>query len=103
MIDGQPMAFRADTTSLLGPEMIPIDLVERIEVLRGPASALYGANAFFGAVNVITRQSSGDLNLGARLRLSDEGGVGVAAAYIGGGSWWSATVGFAGERSDYDG
>ena len=29
--------------------------VQRIEVVRGPGSALYGSNAFFGVVNVVTR------------------------------------------------
>ncbi len=34
---------------------VDMDLVDRIEVVRGPSSSLYGANAFFGVVNVITR------------------------------------------------
>ena len=33
-----------------------IDLVERVEFVRGPSSSLYGSNAFFGIVNVITRR-----------------------------------------------
>lgn len=33
----------------------PMQLVERIEVLRGPNSTLYGAGAFYGTVNIITR------------------------------------------------
>src|SRR4030095_16915571 len=77
MIDGQPVSFRADTTSFLGPELVPIDLVERIEVVRGPVSALYGANAFFGAVNVITRRAEDGTRAGARVRLGDEGGLAV--------------------------
>jgi outer membrane receptor for ferrienterochelin and colicins len=39
---------------------VDIDLIQRIEVIRGPGSALYGSNAFFGVVNVITRRG-GDL------------------------------------------
>ena len=37
--------------------------VERIEVLRGPQSALYGAGAIAGAVNVITKQPTNDTEL----------------------------------------
>lgn len=45
-------------------------MAERVEVLRGPASALYGSNAMGGVVNIITRQSKQDgvhtdINLGA--------------------------------------
>ncbi|MDX9743682.1 MAG: TonB-dependent receptor [Arcobacteraceae bacterium] len=46
----------------------PISLIDRIEVLRGGASALYGQNAYSGAINIVTK-STGDLqnsiNLGA--------------------------------------
>ena len=37
---------------------LPTDIIERIEVLRGPGSALYGSGAFNGVINVITRQNS---------------------------------------------
>lgn len=35
---------------------IDMDLVERVEVVRGPGSSLYGNNAFFAVVNVITKR-----------------------------------------------
>ena len=34
---------------------IDLDLVDRVEFVPGPGSAVYGANAFFGVINVITR------------------------------------------------
>ena len=37
---------------------LPVDVIERVELLRGPGSALYGPGAFNGVINVITRQSS---------------------------------------------
>lgn len=36
--------------------LLDVDLIDRVEIIRGPGSALYGNNAFFGVVNVITRQ-----------------------------------------------
>ncbi|WP_245969568.1 TonB-dependent receptor plug domain-containing protein [Thiocapsa rosea] len=59
---------------------IPIEQIERIEVIRGPGSSVHGEYAFAGVVNVITRQ--GDRTLYAR---ADE-----RAAAGGGGIWhWS--------------
>jgi vitamin B12 transporter len=39
--------------------LIPMDNVERIEVVRGPGSVLYGASAIGGVINVITRKGEG--------------------------------------------
>ncbi len=40
---------------------IPIETVERIEIIRGGASGLYGANAFGAVVNIITKQPQHDI------------------------------------------
>lgn len=36
--------------------VLDLDLIERIEVVRGPGSSLYGSSAFFGVINIITRK-----------------------------------------------
>jgi outer membrane receptor for ferrienterochelin and colicins len=54
MIDGASVAFRFTSGNWLGVELIPLGSVRQIEVIRGPASALYGADAFLGVVNIIT-------------------------------------------------
>lgn len=56
MVDGFPISFRPELEAFLGPEFIPVEAIERIEVAKGPLSALYGANAFLATVNVITRE-----------------------------------------------
>lgn len=41
--------------------------IERIEIVRGPASALYGSDAMAGVINVITRRAKGDPSQGFKL------------------------------------
>jgi iron complex outermembrane receptor protein len=39
---------------------VPLDLVERIEILYGPGSSLFGADAVGGTINIVTRRDSGE-------------------------------------------
>ncbi len=39
---------------------LPVEMIDRIEVVRGPMSVIYGNNAFFGAINIITNQIGKD-------------------------------------------
>lgn len=54
MIDGRSVAYRTTSGNWLGVELIPLESIRQIEIIRGPASALYGADAFLGVVNIIT-------------------------------------------------
>lgn len=38
-------------------ETFPVNIIERIEVIKGPGSVLYGTNAFSGVINIITEKA----------------------------------------------
>jgi outer membrane receptor for ferrienterochelin and colicins len=57
MIDGHSVAFRSTAGNWLGPELVPMAAVQQIEIIRGPASSLYGADAFLGVINIVTRRA----------------------------------------------
>jgi outer membrane receptor for ferrienterochelin and colicins len=83
MIDSRPVSFRPTGGHWLGPELVPLSAVDRIEILRGPASAVYGADAFLGVVNIITRKGE-DIDgadvAGAGLFARDNPGGGIDMA-----------------------
>jgi outer membrane receptor for ferrienterochelin and colicins len=45
-----------DTASFSHDFILDVDLIDRVEIVRGPGSALYGDNAFFAVVNVISKR-----------------------------------------------
>lgn len=55
LIDNRPM-FSA-LASVYGLEQIPVNMIERVEVIRGGGSALYGASAIAGTINIITKEA----------------------------------------------
>ena len=68
LIDGRPIF--SSLMGLYGLEQIPTNMIERIEVVRGGGSAIYGSNAIAGTVNVITREPTKD-----HLEVDINGGV----------------------------
>ena len=54
LMDSRPMF--SSLASVYGLEQIPVGMVDRVEVIRGGGSALYGANAIAGVVNIITKE-----------------------------------------------
>ena len=69
LVDGVP-ANQGDRGGI-NWDLVPVDQVQRVEVVKGAGSALYGSSAFGGVVNLITRE----LPTGAHARLRATGGV----------------------------
>jgi len=67
MMDGVELTDQSGRADLAH---LTIDNIERIEVVRGPQSALYGADALSGVINIITRKGEGD----PRIVVSAQGG-----------------------------
>ena len=64
LVDGRSVFSPLYSGVLWEAERVPLEDVERIEIIRGPAGAVWGANAVNGVINVITREAGrtkGDL------------------------------------------
>src|SRR6266699_2834590 len=58
LIDGLRTNNNVYEQAMLGTEFpLDVDLIERVEIVRGPSSSLYGTSAFFAVINVITRKA----------------------------------------------
>ena len=66
LINGIPITnvFIGDRSQIWG--RMPIEAIERIEIIRGPGSAVYGADAFAGVINVITKSKQSNNEAGVR-------------------------------------
>jgi outer membrane receptor for ferrienterochelin and colicin len=69
LVNGRPV--NTVITGSIEPCMIKLDNVERVEIMRSPCSAVYGANAFAGVINIITTLIQ-DTTLGITSVLSGE-------------------------------
>lgn len=106
LIDGTPINAVGGTQFF---ENLSLDNVDRIEIVYGPASALYGADAMSGVVQIFTKHGGGPTTLDADLRagtyasrdasLSLRGGSHTAGYSIGGG--WHGTNGVAAFNNAY--
>lgn len=82
-------------------ENIPIDQIERIEIVRGPRSSLYGSEAIGGVIHIFTRKGSGtgfkpNFNFGGGSYTTFEGATGFA--YGGKQGWLNMTASGIGTR-----
>jgi len=65
LVDGMRMGSATNGTTAL--EQIPTEQIDRIEIVRGPASSLYGSDAVGGVIQIFTRKAEGTPTIGAHL------------------------------------
>ncbi|WP_396268393.1 TonB-dependent receptor plug domain-containing protein [Ideonella sp.] len=97
LIDG----VRVDSQSTGGAAWNSISLaqIERVEVLKGPASAVYGSDAIGGVIQVFTRRSDGPLMADLGLAAGTQGTVKLEAAVRGGNKTFDHAASVSVERS----
>jgi len=106
LVDGRPTNTPRD--GVVDFNKIPLNNIERIEVLRGPASNIYGSNAMGGVINVITKsgKKNGKSELTVKYgsedtritQMSTQGKENLFDYFLSGG--WQKSIGFR-DNSDY--
>jgi iron complex outermembrane receptor protein len=108
LVNGRRIAQHAAITYGTGADLssIPLAAVDRVEILKDGASALYGADAVAGVVNFILRRDYTGLELDVQVGGTTRGGAGKQSVSVTGGSElgqsgvrWIGTLGWQKERS----
>ena len=94
LIDGVRMG--SATAGLPALQDLPIDQIDRVEIVRGPRSSLYGSEAIGGVIQVFTRRNTGKVRPNFRIGVASDS-TREASAGIGGGNargWFGADVAY---------
>ena len=98
LVDG--MRVGSATTGHFELQHLPIELIERIEVVRGPRASLYGSDAIGGVVQIFTRRGGGEPTPYGTLGAGSRGTLDATAGLSGGGErgWFHVAGAFAREE-----
>ncbi len=98
LLDGVPMLDRGATRESLN--QIDMNMVERVEIVEGPLSVIYGSDALAGVINIITRKGmKNEKTVGVQARILEESAGQEYEPFSGGGTHnESVTVNWQGER-----
>jgi len=81
LIDGQP--YNSPQDGVIRLEDIPISIIKQIEILKSPASSVYGLNALGGVINIITKDAAdiAEINLGLGIGSYNTQKLNVSTSY----------------------
>lgn len=101
LIDGHRGPTGGTNHTFLDPNIIPMTMIERVEVLAEGASATYGSDAVAGVINFITRRRFDGLQIQGSTTIAD-GSTGYSGGLVAGRSWdgGSAVFGFSYTEQD---
>lgn len=92
LLNGNRFAYTG-VSSVIDISAIPVSAVERIEIVADGASAIYGADAVAGVVNILLKRDYDGLSAMARVGASTDGGnVQQQSGLLGGKSWGSGAL-----------
>jgi outer membrane receptor for ferrienterochelin and colicins len=58
-VDGHRINDSVFDSGTIGREgMVDVALIDRVEIIRGPSSSVYGSSAFFGVINIVTKRGA---------------------------------------------
>jgi outer membrane receptor for ferrienterochelin and colicins len=91
LVDGSPMY--GSLASVYGLNGIPRQMIDRIEIIKGPNSTLYGSEAMAGVINIITKNPQDQPKLAADIRITSNLETFANVAWSPKAGKWSGTVG----------
>ena len=99
LVDGVSLT-RQDTTGSVGVENIMLDQVDRVEIVRGNVSAIYGSGAIGGVVQIFTRAATGKPLAFASVEVGSLSSVRSSAGISGGFEKTKYTLGVGQQKTD---
>lgn len=85
LLNGRRLAANAYDSGVTNLNIIPLAMLDRIEVLRDGASAIYGTDAIGGVINFITKKQFTGLNISGGLTQPEQNGGGYTRCKC---IWW---------------
>lgn len=92
LIDGGRMAGTGITQSFADPNIIPPSALERVDLITGGGSAIYGADAVGGVINFVTRTDFDGTEIGVRYGFTEDGYSTYSADLAHGWDWDSGSL-----------